>query len=299
MGAAEDIRAAWARFADRRERHPQHTLFTHPLPAFPWPERRAVKPEPHVAIVTPCKDVAPTLPTYAALIDGLAYPKDRLHWIVLEGDSTDDSEIAVRSMLGVAGGYASTRFLKHNVGSGHVRASRTEAGLQRARRAAIASCRNRLLEAAMQTPAEYVLFIDADMAEIPSNAVARAVAWNAPVLAANCLRHQGDRVFDRNSFRYVRPPSDRSVRRFLRDGLYQPPTGFFRHYPSPGDGLRSLSCVGGTFLMIRRDVIEAGAKFPETPYQLHIETEGFALKAADLGFGSFMDADLIVRHGPH
>ena len=57
--------------------------------------------------------------------------------------------------------------------------------------------------------------------------------------------------------------------------------------------------TGGTFLLIRRDVIAAGADFPETPYQLHIETEALALKAADFGFGSFMDADLIVRHGPH
>ena len=46
------------------------------------------------------------------------------------------------------------------------------------------------------------------------------------------------------------------------------------------------------------DRIEAGADFPEEPYQLHLETEGLALKAADLGFGAFMLPDLIVRHGP-
>ena len=299
MGIRADIHAAWARFADGRERHPRHTLFTHPLPAFPLPDRRAVTDQPQVAIVTPCKDAEASLPAYAALVDALEYPKDRLHWIVLEGDSTDGTEAAARAMLDAARGYASTRFIKHDIGASHARATRTEKSVQRARRAAIAACRNRLLAAAMDTPAAFVLCIDADMAVIPPDALRRALDWNAPILAANCLRHDNDTVFDRNSFRYTRAPSDRSVRRFLRDGLYQPPTGFFRHSPAPGGGIQPLSCVGGTFLLIRRDVIAAGADFPETPYQLHIETEALALKAADLGFGCFMDADLIVRHGPH
>ena len=66
-----------------------------------------------------------------------------------------------------------------------------------------------------------------------------------------------------------------------------------------GDDVEQLDSVGGTFLLIRRDVIEAGVDFPEEPYQLHIETEGFALKASAAGFGSFMLPKLIVRHGPN
>jgi GT2 family glycosyltransferase len=87
----------------------------------------------------------------------------------------------------------------------------------------------------------------------------------------------------------------------VRDGIYQPPGGYFRHYPEPDSlaEIEPLHSVGGTFLLIRRDVIEAGADFPQEPYQLHLETEGFALKAADLGFGAFMPPRLVVRHGPH
>ncbi len=75
--------------------------------------------------------------------------------------------------------------------------------------------------------------------------------------------------------------------------------GFFRHYPAPDSPheIEPLHSVGGTFLLVRRDVVEAGAVFPEEPYQLHIETEGFALMASDLGFGSFMLPQLHVRHG--
>ena len=144
------------------------------------------------------------------------------------------------------------------------------------------------------------MFIDADMIEIPPDALRRALAYAAPVLMANCLKHQGDAPFDLNAFFYTRPVSDRCVRAYARDGLYMPPKGTFRHYPDPRSSheIEPLHSVGGTFCLIRRDVIEAGVIFPEIPYQLHIETEGFALMAADKGFGSFMLPRLIVRHGP-
>lgn len=301
MGILRDLHAGWARFADARQRAPSFTMFPRELPEFPLPKRASLPdPPPEVAILTPCKNAEADLPRYAALIGGLDYPKDRLHWIMLEGDSTDGTGAAAGALL-KAPGYASARLLRHDIGLDLGAGPRTRVGVQRARRAGIAACRNRLLKAGMQTGAAYLLFVDVDMAEIAPDALRRALEWQAPILVANCLRHEGDRIFDRNSFRYTAPVSDRSARRFVRDGIYQPPTGFFRHYPAPNapEPIAPLSCVGGTFLLIRRDVIAAGADFPETPYHLHIETEGFALKAADLGFGSFMAPGLIVRHGPN
>ncbi len=302
MGLLADLHTAWAKWRDGREAQPRRTLFTHALPEFPLPRRQPMPdPLPHVAVVTPCKNAEDRLPGYAALIQGLDYPKDRLHWIVLEGDSTDDTAARAEAMLTAASGYGSTRFLRHDVGFEAGAGGRRRLSIQRARRSAIAACRNRLLAAAMETEADYILCIDVDMSEIPPDALRRALEWRAPVLAANCLRHEGQGIFDRNSFRYTRPVSDRSAHRYVRDGIYQPPGGYFRHYPAPAPGPRieQLSCVGGTFLLIRRDVVAAGTDFPEEPYQLHLETEGYALKAADKGFGSFMDAGLLVRHGPH
>lgn len=299
MGLLRDIHTAWARLADAR--NPRFTRFTHRLPEFPLPERRALPdPPPQVAILTPCRDAAPVLETYARLIQSLDYPKDRLHWIVLEGDSADDTRARARAMLDAAPGHAATRLIEYDLGT-TTAGDRHRAGVQRARRARIAACRNRLLAAALDTPAAYLLFVDVDMAAVPPDALRRALEWRAPILVANCLSHDRDTVYDRNAFRYTAPVSDRSAARFVRDGLYQPPAGFFRHYPAPcdGPGIAPLHSVGGTFLLIRRDVVEAGADFPEEPYQLHIETEGFALKAADLGFGAFMAPGLIVRHGPN
>ncbi|MDJ0627837.1 MAG: hypothetical protein QNJ44_06220 [Rhodobacter sp.] len=303
MGILKDIHTAWARFRDARERNPQHTMFTHRLPRFPLPERRPLPDAlPDVAILTPCRDAARDLSTYFGLVDALDYPKHRLHLRLLEGDSVDDTFDRAKRMLAARDGtYGSTGLLKLDLNMDLRRDGRTAKNLQRRRRSGIAACRNRLLHAGMETPARFFLFLDVDMARIPPNALRRALEWDAPILAANCLTHDGGKIFDRNLFFYTRPVSDRSAKRFVRDGIYQPPTGFFRHYPPPDSPheIEPLHSVGGTFLLIRRDVIEAGTDFPEEPYQLHIETEGFALKAADRGFGAFMLPGLIVRHGPN
>ena len=157
----------------------------------------------------------------------------------------------------------------------------------------------RLLDAALETPSEYFLFIDVDMVAIAPDSLKKALVFGAPILAANCLLEETRAVFDLNSFRYTWPVSDRSARRYVKDGIYQPPKGYFRQYCdfSQGNDVEPLHSVGGTFLLIRRDVVEAGADFPEQPFHLHIETEGFALKAAELGFGSFVAPQLFVYHG--
>lgn len=289
---------AWRRLDPR----PRYTRFTHSLPRFDLPVRGELPdPLPEVAILTPCRDAEGDLRHYFALIDALDYPRDRLHLRLLEGDSVDDTHrVAAAELAERAAALASTGLIKLDLNARVRRDGRHAPGVQRARRAAIAACRNRLLHAGMETAAAWFLFIDVDMAEIPPVTLNEAISWNAPILMANCLHHKGDTIFDLNGFRYTRPVSDRQAARYVRDGLYQPPSGYFRHYPSPKspNEIEQLHAVGGTFLLIRRDVITAGADFPEAPYQLHIETEGFALKAADLGFGAFMPPRLIVRHGP-
>jgi len=301
LGIVADIRGRWARFADRHQLFPRYTMFTHPLPDFALPQRRALPADlPEVAILTPFKDAAVHLDRYFSLIEALDYPRDKLHLRLLEGDSTDGSFGMAETLLrDRADRFASTDLIKLDLQVDLGQGRRARISVQRMRRAAIAACRNRLLGAAMETRAQFVLFIDIDLIDIPADSLRQALAWDAPILMANCLTHDGTGIFDKNAFRYTARVSDRHARRYVVDGLYQPPGGFFRHYPSPNSpqDIEPLHSVGGTFLLIRRDVIAAGADFPEQPYQLHIETEGFALKAADLGFGAFMPPHLIVRHG--
>ncbi len=292
-----------SRFLDRHDPWPRYTAFTHPLPDFPLPKRGSLPdPLPEVAILTPCNDATQHLQTYFELVDALDYPRDHLHLRLLEGDSRDDTRTRAEGLIQKRKGeFASAELIKLDLAVDLGPGKRSRVEVQRTRRSAIAACRNRLLQAGLETGAEFFLFVDVDMASIPPDTLRRALDWNAPILMANCLTHDGARIFDLNGFRYTRPVSDRHAARYVRDGLYQPPGAYFRHYPSPKSPheIEPLHSVGGTFLLIRRDVIEAGADFPEEPYQLHIETEGFALKAADLGFGAFMQPDLIVRHGDH
>ena len=42
--------------------------------------------------------------------------------------------------------------------------------------------------------------------------------------------------------------------------------------------------VGESFVLIKRDVIEAGVRFSETPYKFHTGGEAFGIMARDKGF---------------
>ena len=294
---------ALSRFWDRHEPWPKFTQFTHALPEFALP-RKGPPPDPlpKVAILTPCRDAESDLARYFGLVDALDYPRDRVHLRLLAGDSRDETFAVAEALLAEREGrFASTDLIKLDLQTDISRVERKEVSLQRKRRGAIAVCRNRLLKAGLESGAEWFLFVDVDMAVVPPETLVEAMRWNAPILMANCLKHAGAGIFDLNAFRYTRPISDRHAARYVSDGIYQPPGGYFRHYPSPNSPheIEPLHSVGGTFLLIRRDVVVAGADFPEEPYQMHIETEGFALSAAELGFGAFMPPHLIVRHGEH
>ena len=301
MGLRKDIKMAWLRFTDGTWPLQSYSRFTHQLREFPLPKQRDL-PEalPEVAILTPCKDAVRYLDKFFDLVDALDYPKDKLHLLLLEGDSVDGTyEKAQRMLDDRKSVYASTKLLRYDTGNDYGDGHRSRAEIQWMRRAAIAACRNRLLDEAMQTGSAFHLFIDIDLVEIPPETLKEALRFNAPILMANCLIEGTQAVFDLNAFRYTRPVSDRSADRYVKGGIYQPPKGFFRHYPDFRDGnlIEPLHSVGGTFLLIRRDVIEAGVDFPEEPFQLHIETEGLSLKASDLGFGSFSAPQLFVVHG--
>lgn len=298
MGWRKNLWVSWCKCLDVMEPAKRYTQFGLDLKTFPVPGRGPVPdPLPSVALLTPCKNSAADLPHYVKLIDALDYPKDRLHLRVLEGDSTDNTVGLIDTFLPKLGLASAERLtLPLGVDGGPGRRSRPD--FQRQRRSALAKCRNALLRAALETDAEVFVFIDVDMAEIPPETLREALRFPVPVLMANCLLQGTEAVFDLNSFRYTRAVTDQMARRFVKGGIYQPPKGYFRHYTdrSPGHLLEPLHSVGGTFLMLRREVAEAGVVFPEDPYHIHIETEGFALMAAEAGFGSFCAPQLVVYH---
>jgi len=298
---AREIHLAVLATIDRLDPFKRYTRFTHELKSFPLPVPMPLPdPLPVVAILTPCRDAEGYLETYFALVDALDYPKDRIHLRLLEGDSRDATRDLAASLIAARqDAYASVKLIKLDLGLdlGPGRRSRPEVQLHR--RSGIAACRNALLRDGLETNSDWFLCLDIDLVGLPADTLRRAIEFNGPILMANCLLEGTTAVFDLNAFRYTHPVTDRMAGRFVTGGLYQPPKGYFRHYPAAtaSNVLEPLHSVGGTCLLIRRDVIEAGVDFPEHPYQLHIETEGFALKAAELGFGAFSAPGLHVFHG--
>ncbi len=273
-----------------------YELFGLPLPDMARPAK--VEPrEPVIAVLTPVKNASAHLDRFFGLIDALDYPKTKLHLILLEGDSTDDTMAqleAWRDKIGEA--YHGFDILKEDFGyqlPGHRHADE----VQKKRRSILAACRNQLLAAGLEVGAEKFLFVDVDLCEIPPDAISQMLHFNAPILAANCLQETSDALFDLNIFCYARRPSDAEMEPHMHDGLYQPPKGFPRIYPNRmRHVVEQVHCVGGTFLMIDPKVVTAGVVFPEIPYRCHLETEGFSLMALDKGFGAFVLPKLIVRH---
>ena len=93
---------------------------------------------PEVAILTPCKDAERYLDKFFELVDGLDYPKDKLHLLLLEGDSSDGTFDKAQAMLAARNSvYASTKLLKFDTGNDYGTGHRSRAEIQRMRRAAI------------------------------------------------------------------------------------------------------------------------------------------------------------------
>lgn len=279
----------------------EHTDFSHTLPWFKPPERRELPDElPEVMVATSCKDANEHLERYFRLVGQFDYPASKVHLCILEGDSSDNSrETTMRLLAANKDRFASTELIEFDLKPSIDPAKkRWDPSIQRVRRSTIAKCRNRLLDAFMHSTASHILFVDADMEEIDPGALKQILEFDAPIAIANCLRADSGEIYDMNTFRYLNSPTKDDAADYVLDGIYQPPIGYNREYPDPhsANSIEQVHCVGATFLLIRRDVIEAGVNFPAEPYQLHIESEGLALKAADYGFGSFVLPHLIVRH---
>ena len=159
-----------------------------------------------------------------------------------------------------------------------------------------AQAANQAIETALAGDAAWLLLADESVADVPSEALKAMLSADKPVVALAARTVDG-REIDRSVFRYhwgglfkvmykvrgadgVADP-DKGQRDFLTDTLA------FAQVPLDG--------VGQSFVLIRRDVLEAGVRFAETPYHMHLGGEGFALMARHKGFEAAGLTDLVVR----
>lgn len=250
---------------------------------------------PRILILTPVKDAARFLKGYCQRILSLTYPKNRISIGFLESDSQDGSYEAlaehVRELQTVVGRAA---LYKKDFGFQlPTGVPRWAPGYQLARRSILAKARNTLLFRALRDE-DWVMWLDADVVEFPCDLIEQLLAYDLDIVHPNCVLDHGGETFDRNGW-------TEGGRKFLHD---------FRGHKRPV----RLQSVGGTVLLVRAELHREGLVFPSYLYGLEskiirsvhdvwgkgeIETEGFAMMAADMGYQCWGLPDLEVRHEKH
>lgn len=287
----------------RRRRHPELEAMAASLPV-PAPDYddqslEPVSERPSVYIATPVKNAADFLPRWRTLIEALDYPAEQISVGLLVSDSTDGT-LAMAEEIAAAwrGRFRAVEVIRRDFGF-HLTKARWKPDIQLRRRGILGACRTELAQRAM-AQAEYCVFVDVDLSELPADAIQTMLAARRPVVMANCLDEKGA-VFDQNAFLYGSRLGLRYL--YLHGGLKGPsqrPSGAPSYLPALAYlRVAPLDAVGGTLLLVDCAVFRAGVVFPAEPYKLHIETEGFAIMARDHGFEVCGLPDLVVVHPRH
>src|SRR5262249_4561555 len=131
---------------------------------------------PSVLVLSPMKDTTPHLERYASLLEGLDWPRDRLSLGILEGDSRDGTFETLQAMRGRFERRVSRFALLQRHYGFHMPPDppRWTPVFQRTRRTILARARNQLLFRALREQ-DYVLWIDADLAEYPADVLHRLI----------------------------------------------------------------------------------------------------------------------------
>ena len=255
-------------------------------------------PPPRVLILTPVRDAVTVLGRYAEKVRSLTYPSERITLALLEGDSRD-------------GTYAACSALVAELGTELRRAATLQAGLPvPASGTAVgpedpapATERDRPRPQSSSAPRPRRRGLGAvarrRCVRLPVGHH-RATARRAPRRDRSALRGRTRRRDVRPQHLSVHRGGAREVdwSRYVIDGVVTPPKGLARRYLDQlrGEQLVRVDCVGGTMLLVRADLHRDGLVFPHYPYALHIETEGLALMAHDMGHDCWAMPDVEIVH---
>ncbi|MCE9648478.1 MAG: glycosyltransferase [Parvibaculum sp.] len=251
---------------------------------------------PPVLILTPVKNASRFLPRYFELLAALDYDPASISLGFIDGGSIDTTYDDIAARLPALHRTCRRVHLMRESDGVDIEGARWLTPAQRLRRATLARARNRLLANALDDEA-WVLWLDVDLIDYPSDLLSRLVTAGKDIVVPRCTLPDG-RDFDLNSFRFdpARGPAEHP--RHLIDGIYQPPVGYGRAYVGDlaGQSPARLDSVGGTALLIRADLHRDGLNFPAYSHRGYIETEGLAMMAADMGYQCWALPELRIVH---
>jgi hypothetical protein len=258
------------------------------------PSRTAL---PKVLILTPVKDAVRFLPGYRERLEALTYPHHRISVAFLESDSMDGTYEAIAEHLpALRAAFDRAKLFKRDFAY-RPSGPRWAPSEQFQRRSIMAKSRNHLLARALEDE-DWVLWVDVDVARWPDDVIERLLASERDIVVPNCLSERTGETFDYNTFKLKPDAEALDWSPYIVDGILQPPKGYGRLYLSDlsQHDCVEVDAVGGTMLLIRADVHREGLVFPTFSYRFHIETEGLALMARDMGYRCWGLPNLEIYH---
>ncbi|MEQ8702203.1 MAG: glycosyltransferase [Bauldia litoralis] len=236
-----------------------------------------------VAVVVP--DAAQRFDMFLAALDGLGHPRDSISLAITVSGGATAGFRQLRAAARTLSGRFARLSLHRERWPVDVRQTGNAPSGERARRAQLARMRNRLLRRALGDE-DWVLWLDPGVTGLPPDLISRVTAANARIVQPNTVVTPGGPTADTRCWLSEFTLDEESMRPYRFDGLYLPPTGYARLYPSD---LRyrdrmALDSVGGGALLVNAGLHRAGVFFPEAPYRALIDTEGFGAILRDRGF---------------
>lgn len=146
-----------------------------------------------------------------------------------------------------------------------------------------AALRNAMLEAGAATP--FTLLVTGDLVALPHDALKQLVGAGRPVVALSA-RDIGGVERNDSTFLYHTGVFKHLYRNGALEGHVLPGLGKdrLRFLNQRHLNVAPVTCASDTVLLIDQSVIAAGVRFADAPYKYHIGSEGFSLKARDMGF---------------
>eukprot|EP00056_Hartaetosiga_gracilis_P005544 m.86001 g.86001 ORF g.86001 m.86001 type:complete len:355 (-) comp12204_c0_seq4:54-1118(-) len=251
---------------------------------------------PTILIASPMRQREHTIQRYFDLIEGLDYPKDKLSWAVLVGDSTDRTEEILTKKFRTLTDFRKVMVVKKDFNFEVKEHRRHEEHMQHERRSFLAQIRNSLIVSAL-TDEEWVLWIDSDVFSFEPNMLKRLLEVRKDIVVPHIVMPNG-RTYDLNSWKET--DASRAMQKKLRakDVLVEGYHGLETYRKHMGDfsGVEELDGVGGAVLLVRGEAHRRGLIFPPFPFQHQLETEALGKMAREMGYVPYGTTDIKVIH---
>ncbi len=283
--------------------------------------RPSVKTEswtPSVIILSIAKNsesfgVGRNLQHYFQMMHNWDYPKDRISFGLLISDKNDYESMKVILVNNlVTHGYKGATLIYKPDSSNITRhmPDRHNSDIQKERRRMLAKLRNYLLSTALDDE-DAVLWIDADIIEIPNDLLKKMAYSRKDIIVPMCIEKSTKQEYDMNT--WIGPRKKPSwleqqeiasgKSRFVPDKTAD--TKFLHHLVNSREQFVEVDSVGGTVLYVTSDVHREGVVFP-TQYIVGagwnyegydaIETEGLCYLAKRLCYTCWgMPHDIVVH----